>query len=38
MHGLANAAVEGLIVCDGNRIVSANDSIAALTGIAGRRC
>ncbi|WP_192182489.1 sensor domain-containing diguanylate cyclase [Mesorhizobium amorphae] len=34
MHGLANAAVEGLIVCDGNRIVSANDSIAALTGIA----
>ncbi|MER9739610.1 EAL domain-containing protein [Mesorhizobium sp. M0187] len=34
MHGLANAAVEGLIVCDGARIVSANDSIAALTGIA----
>ena len=34
MHGLANAAVEGLIVCDGTRIVSANDSIAALTGIA----
>lgn len=34
MHGLANAAVEGLIVCDGNRIVSANDSIAALSGIA----
>lgn len=33
MHGLANAAVEGLIVCDGTRIVSANDSIAALTGI-----
>ncbi|MBW8909654.1 MAG: EAL domain-containing protein [Mesorhizobium sp.] len=33
MHGLANAAVEGLIVCDGNRIVSANDSIAALSGI-----
>ncbi|AMX94981.1 GGDEF and EAL domain-containing protein [Mesorhizobium sp. M7A.F.Ca.US.014.04.1.1] len=32
MHGLANAAVEGLIVCDGNRIISANDSIAALTG------
>ncbi|RVD43492.1 GGDEF and EAL domain-containing protein [Mesorhizobium sp. M4B.F.Ca.ET.215.01.1.1] len=34
MHGLANAAVEGLIVCDGTRIVSANDSIAALSGIA----
>ncbi|UCI08844.1 EAL domain-containing protein [Mesorhizobium sp. B1-1-8] len=34
MHGLANAAVEGLIVCDGNRIVSANDSIATLSGIA----
>ncbi|TGT78340.1 bifunctional diguanylate cyclase/phosphodiesterase [bacterium M00.F.Ca.ET.159.01.1.1] len=34
MHGLANAAVEGLIVCDGNRLVSANDSIAALSGIA----
>ncbi|AZO11334.1 GGDEF and EAL domain-containing protein [Mesorhizobium sp. M3A.F.Ca.ET.080.04.2.1] len=34
MHGLANAAVEGLIVCDGARIVSANDSIAALSGIA----
>ncbi|RAZ86617.1 bifunctional diguanylate cyclase/phosphodiesterase [Mesorhizobium hawassense] len=34
MHGLANAAVEGLIVCDGNRVVSANDSIAALSGIA----
>lgn len=33
MHGLANAAVEGLIVCDGNRIVSANDSIAMLSGI-----
>ena len=32
MHGLANAAVEGLIVCDGSRIVSANDSIAALSG------
>ncbi|MFC3325702.1 bifunctional diguanylate cyclase/phosphodiesterase [Mesorhizobium cantuariense] len=34
MHGLANAAVEGLIVCDGNRIISANDSIARLTGMA----
>ncbi|MGX8011736.1 bifunctional diguanylate cyclase/phosphodiesterase [Mesorhizobium sp. ORM8.1] len=33
MHGLANAAVEGLIVCDGDRIVSANDSMAALSGI-----
>lgn len=32
MHGLANAAVEGLIVCDGNRIVSANDSMGKLTG------
>jgi len=36
MHGLANAAVEGLIVCDGNRIVSANDSIATLSGIPAR--
>ncbi|PZV38184.1 sensor domain-containing diguanylate cyclase [Mesorhizobium kowhaii] len=34
MHGLANAAVEGLIVCDGNRIISANDSMAKLTGMA----
>ncbi|TGQ67354.1 GGDEF and EAL domain-containing protein [Mesorhizobium sp. M00.F.Ca.ET.186.01.1.1] len=34
MHGLANAAVEGLIVCDGSRIVSANDSMARLTGMA----
>jgi diguanylate cyclase (GGDEF)-like protein/PAS domain S-box-containing protein len=34
MHGLANAAVEGLIVCDGTRIVSANDSLAKLTGMA----
>ncbi|TIT42200.1 MAG: bifunctional diguanylate cyclase/phosphodiesterase, partial [Mesorhizobium sp.] len=32
MHGLANAAVEGLIVCDGSRIVSANDSMGKLTG------
>lgn len=34
MHGLANAAVEGLIVCDGNRVISANDSMAKLTGMA----
>ena len=34
MHGLANAAVEGLIVCDGSRIISANDSMARLTGMA----
>ncbi|WP_457152272.1 EAL domain-containing protein [Mesorhizobium sp. P5_C1] len=34
MHGLANAAVEGLIVCDGNRVISANDSMAKLTGTA----
>lgn len=34
MHDLANAAVEGLIVCDGTRIVSANDSKAKLTGTA----
>ncbi|UVK41905.1 EAL domain-containing protein [Mesorhizobium sp. AR07] len=34
MHGLANAAVEGLIVCDGSRVISANDSMAKLTGIA----
>ncbi|NDU79470.1 PAS domain-containing protein, partial [Actinomadura sp. DSM 109109] len=33
MHGLANAAVEGLIVCDGDRVVSANDSMGKLTGM-----
>ena len=35
MRGLANAAVEGLIICDDTRIVSANDSITMLTGMAG---
>jgi diguanylate cyclase (GGDEF)-like protein/PAS domain S-box-containing protein len=32
MRGLANAAVEGLLVCDGERIVTVNDSFAALVG------
>jgi PAS domain-containing protein len=32
MRGLANAAVEGLLVCDGNDIVTVNDSFAALVG------
>jgi diguanylate cyclase len=34
MRGLANAAVEGLLVCDGETIVTVNDSFAALTGSA----
>jgi diguanylate cyclase len=34
MRGLANAAVEGLLVCDGERIVTVNDSFAALIGVA----
>jgi diguanylate cyclase (GGDEF)-like protein/PAS domain S-box-containing protein len=33
MRGLANAAVEGLLVCDGENIVTVNDSFAALVGI-----
>ncbi len=32
MRGLANAAVEGLLVCDGNIIVTVNDSFATLVG------
>jgi diguanylate cyclase (GGDEF)-like protein/PAS domain S-box-containing protein len=32
MRGLANAAVEGLLVCDGEEIVTVNDSFAALIG------
>jgi diguanylate cyclase len=32
MRGLANAAVEGLVVCDGQTIVAVNDSFAALVG------
>jgi diguanylate cyclase (GGDEF)-like protein/PAS domain S-box-containing protein len=32
MRSLANAAVEGLLVCDGETIVSANSSFAGLTG------
>jgi diguanylate cyclase (GGDEF)-like protein/PAS domain S-box-containing protein len=34
MRGLANAAVEGLLVCDGETIVAVNNSFAALTGTA----
>ena len=33
MRGLANAAVEGLLVCDGDTIVSANNSFATLAGV-----
>jgi diguanylate cyclase len=32
MRGLANAAVEGLLVCDGETIVTANESFATLSG------
>lgn len=34
MRDLANASVEGLLVCDGEAIVSVNTSFAALTGLA----
>jgi diguanylate cyclase (GGDEF)-like protein/PAS domain S-box-containing protein len=33
MRDLANASVEGLLVCDGEAIVSVNTSFAALTGL-----
>jgi diguanylate cyclase (GGDEF)-like protein/PAS domain S-box-containing protein len=33
MRGLANAAVEGLIVCDGETITTVNESFAELAGI-----
>ena len=36
MRKLVNAAVEGLVICDGETIVTANDSFAALVGIAHR--
>ena len=32
MRGLANAAVEGLLICDGQTIVTVNDNFAALIG------
>ena len=32
MRGLANAAVEGLLVCDGETIVTVNDKFAELVG------
>jgi diguanylate cyclase (GGDEF)-like protein/PAS domain S-box-containing protein len=34
LHSLANAAVEGLVVCRGDAIVSANDSFGNLVGLA----
>ncbi|MEA1834755.1 EAL domain-containing protein [Methylobacterium durans] len=34
LHSLANAAVEGLVVCCGDTIVSANDSFGKLVGVA----
>jgi diguanylate cyclase (GGDEF)-like protein/PAS domain S-box-containing protein len=33
MRGLADAAVEGLLVCDGETIVAINKSLSALTGL-----
>ncbi len=33
MRGLANAAVEGILVCQGNVIVTANNSFVALSGL-----
>jgi diguanylate cyclase (GGDEF)-like protein len=36
MRKLVNAAVEGLVICDGEIIVTANDSFAALVGVANR--
>lgn len=33
MRGLANAAIEGLLVCDGDAIVAVNASLAALIGV-----
>jgi diguanylate cyclase (GGDEF)-like protein/PAS domain S-box-containing protein len=35
MRDLANASIEGLLVCDGEVIVSVNTSFAALTGLSG---
>jgi diguanylate cyclase len=35
MRGLANAAIEGLIVCDGENVVTVNESFAALVGCSG---
>jgi diguanylate cyclase (GGDEF)-like protein/PAS domain S-box-containing protein len=32
MRGLANAAVEGLLVCEGQSVITVNDSFAALIG------
>ena len=32
MRGLANAAIEGLVVCEGEKIITVNDSFAALVG------
>jgi diguanylate cyclase (GGDEF)-like protein/PAS domain S-box-containing protein len=37
MRGLANAAVEGLVICDGGAIVTVNDSFAALVGLPAAR-
>ena len=37
MRGLANAAVEGLLVCDGETIAAGNLSFASLAGIAEER-
>ena len=34
MRGLANAAVEGLLICDGETVVTVNDNFLALSGYA----
>jgi diguanylate cyclase (GGDEF)-like protein/PAS domain S-box-containing protein len=36
MRGLAEAAVEGLLVCDGNKVVTVNSSFLALAGHIGQ--
>lgn len=36
MRKLVNAAVEGLVICDGETIVTANDSFATMVGMANR--
>jgi diguanylate cyclase len=37
MRGLANAAVEGLLVCEGDTIITVNESFLSLTGISADR-
>ena len=37
MRGLANAAIEGLVVCEGETIVTVNDSFAAIIGCSAEK-